>query len=430
MSEGTKQEDFWEDIFSEMKEEFNKFNENFDKNFIKPNIVLSGKTGVGKSTLINAIFGSKIAKAGEGKPVSQSLFKYDIADINVNLFDTKGLELDPQEREKSRNSIIGEISKRAESSNVEEHMHVMWYCISNESRRIEDVELEWIKDFSNYMPVIVVLTQTLDADETFQRIIEKECPEVKICRVLAEERKLFGNLIIPPHGLKNLISETMNILPDATVRAFTAAQKIKIEEKIKSAKELLKERLDSKGPFNYKNLAHLADTLPIGLDVLGKGAVYLYIAKDIMTVMGIPVSENLIKFSKEAKPLLKSILLPFILFEGSKTVGKAAVKYGSEKFGPKVVAFITKLLGKNIGKSNIILSPVVGLIMGSFNRKVTEKIANAFIDVCSDFLRSEQNFEELSNEEILDILSKNMQEKMEDIQESLEEIVEEELTLS
>ncbi|MED3888345.1 50S ribosome-binding GTPase [Peribacillus frigoritolerans] len=430
MREETKQEDFWEDIFSEMKEEFNKFNENFDKNFIKPNIVLSGKTGVGKSTLINAIFGSKIAKAGEGKPVSQSLIKYDIADINVNLFDTKGLELDPQEREKSRNSIIGEISKRAESSKVEEHMHVMWYCISNESRRIEDVELEWIKDFSNYMPVIVVLTQTLDTDETFQRIIEQECPEVKICRVLAEERKLFENVIIPPHGLKNLISETMNILPDATVRAFTAAQKIKIEEKIKSAKELLKERLDSKGPFNYKNLAHLADTLPIGLDVLGKGAVYLYIAKDIMTVMGIPVSKNFIKFSKEAKSLLKSILLPFILFEGSKTAGKAAVKYGSEKFGPKVVAFISKLLGKTIGKSNIILSPVVGLIIGSFNRKVTEKIANVFIDVCSDFLRSEQNFEELSNEEILDILSKNMQEKMEDIQESLEEIVEEELTLS
>ncbi len=350
--------------------------------------------------------------------------------VKVNLFDTKGLELDPQEREKSRNSIIEEISKRAESSNVEEHMHVMWYCISNESRRIEDVELGWIRDFSNYMPVIVVLTQTLDTDETFQKIIERECPEVKICRVLAEERKLYGNLIIPPHGLKNLISETMNILPAATVRAFTAAQKIKIEEKIKSAKELLKERLDSKGPFNYKNLAHLADTFPIGLDVLGKGAVYLYIAKDIMTVMGIPVSKNFIKFSKEAKPLLKSILLPFILFEGSKTVGKAAVKYGSEKYGPKVIAFITKLLSKNISKSNIILSSVVGLIMGSFNRRVTEKIANVFIDVCSDFLRSEQNFEELSNEEILDILSKNMQEKMEDIQESLEGIVEEELTIS
>jgi predicted GTPase len=430
MTEETKHDDIWEDIFTEMKEEIKKFNEDFDKNFIKPNIILSGKTGVGKSTLINAIFGSVIATTGEGKPVSQSLEKYDIEDINVNLFDTKGLELDPQEREKSHNSIIGEIIKRADSPNVEEHMHVMWYCISNESRRIENVELEWINDFSKYMPVIVVLTQTLDTDETFQKKIEKECPEVKICRVLAEERKLYGDVIIPPHGLKNLIGETLNILPEATVRAFTAAQKIKIEEKIKSAKELLKERLDSKSPFNYKNLGHVADTLPIGLDVLGKGAVYLYIAKDIMTVMGIPVSKNFLKFTKEANSLLKSILLPFILFEGGKTAGKAAVKYGSEKLGPKVGSFITKLFGKTMGKGNIVLSPVVGLIMGSFNRKVTEKIANVFIDVCSDFLRNELNFEELSNEEILNILSKNLQQKMEGIQESLEEIVEEEISIT
>jgi predicted GTPase len=421
MTEKTKQDDIWKDVISEMKEEFNKFNEDFDKKFLKPNIVLSGKTGVGKSTLINAIFGSVIAKAGEGKPVSQSLEKYNVEDLNVNLFDTKGLELDPKEREKSRNSIIDEIMKRADSPNIEEHMHVMWYCISNESRRIEDVELEWINDFSKYMPVIVVLTQTLDTDETFQKKIEKECPKVGICRVLAEERKLYGDVVIPPHGLKNLISETVKILPEATVRAFTAAQKIKIEEKIKSAKELIKERLDSKSPFNYKNLAHVADTFPLGLDVVGKGAVYLYIAKDIMTVMGIPVSKNFLKFTKEANSLLKSIILPFILFEG----GKTAVKYGSEKLGPKVAAFISKLLGKSIGKGNIVFSPVVGLIIGSFNRKVTEQIANVFIDVCSDFLRNEHNFEELSNEEILSILSKSMQQKMEDIHENLEKMVDE-----
>lgn len=413
------------DFVSVMMETLKKFDEQFDQNFIKPNIVLSGKTGVGKSTLINAIFGSEVAETGEGKPVSQSLIKYDIQGIDVNLFDTKGLELNPQEREESRKSIIEEISKHAESSNVKDHMHVMWYCISNESRRIEDEELEWIKSFSDYMPVIIVLTQTLDSDERFQRIIEKECPKLKICRVLAEERQLYGNLVIPPHGLKNLISETISILPDATVRAFTAAQKIKIEEKINSAKKLLRERLDSKGPFNYKNLAHLADTLPIGLDVLGKGAVYLYLFKEIMTVMGIPVSKNFVEFSKEATPLLKSILLPFIFFEGSKIAGKSIFKYGSEKYGPKVMASITKLLGKNISKSSLILSPVISLIIGSYNRKATEKIANVFIKVCSDFLRTEKDFDELSNKEILEILSTNMQVKMEEIEESLEEIAEE-----
>lgn len=60
--------------------------------------------------------------------------------------------------------------------------------------------------------------------------------------------------------------------------------------------------------------------------MLGRGAIYLYMAKDIMTVMGIPVTKNFFKFSKEAKPLLRAIALPFVLSEG----GKVAVKKGKE----------------------------------------------------------------------------------------------------
>ncbi|WHY72648.1 GTPase [Fictibacillus enclensis] len=430
MEEESKQRDFWEDLFTDMKEEFSKFNEDFDKKFIKPNIVLSGKTGVGKSTLINGIFGRDYAKEGSGKPVSQSLVEYNFPDTPINLFDTRGIELDPAKREESRKDIIGEINKRANSSDVEDHMHVMWYCISNEGRRIEDVEIEWIKDFANYMPVIIVLTQTLDNNEVFQKSIEQECPNLKICRILAKERELYGGIKIPPHGLKNLVSETMEILPEATVRAFTAAQKIKIEEKIDSAKKLIQERLDSRNPLNYKNLAHAADALPIGLDVLGKGAVNLYIAKDIMTVMGIPVTKNFFEFAKEAKPLLDSIVFPFLIFEGSKAAGKIAFRYGGEELGKRILFYITNILGKTVGKGNLALSPVVGLILGSFNRKVTEKIANGFIEVCSDFLRSEVNYNELPKEEILDILSRNMKEKMEDMQESLETIAEEELAIN
>ncbi|GKU84119.1 hypothetical protein NCCP28_35150 [Niallia sp. NCCP-28] len=353
------------------------------------------------------------------RTLSLSLKEFSVPGVDVNLFDTKGLELDSREREVSRNSIIEEIKRRAKSSSEEEHMHVMWYCISNESKRIEDTEIAWIRDFSKYMPVIIVLTQTLDTEEELKGYLETELTGVVICQVLAKDRNIIGH-VIPAHGLKVLINETMKILPEATQRAFTAAQKIKIEEKIKSARQFIQERLDSKGPFNYKNLGHIADTLPIGLDFIGKGAVYLYIAKDIMTLMGIPVDKNFLKFSKQAKPLIKSIVLPFVFFEGTKTVGKAAVKYGSEKIGTKAPTYLTKLLGKSVGKGNIIISPVVGLILGTFNRKVTEKIANVFIDVCSDFLRSKINYQELSYEEIMEILSKNMEKKMEENKDEFE----------
>ncbi|WP_231224391.1 hypothetical protein [Helicobacter pylori] len=40
------------------------------------NILLMGVAGMGKSSLINGLFGKKIAKAGIGKPITQHLEKY------------------------------------------------------------------------------------------------------------------------------------------------------------------------------------------------------------------------------------------------------------------------------------------------------------------------------------------------------------------
>lgn len=419
MREESIQDKILKEAYSRLEEEIKKLNEEFNENFRKPNIVLSGKTGVGKSTLINAVFGRHLAEAGEGKPVSQALKEFNIPDVSVNLFDTKGIELDINERDLSRKSIVNEIEKRATSSKTEEHMHVMWYCISNESRRIEDVEIEWIKEFSRYMNVIIVLTQTLDVDNKFQLEVEKEFPKIKICRVLAEERELFGGLKIPAYGLDSLIDATVKLLPEATKRAFTAAQKIKVEEKIDSAKKLVQERLN-----RYKNLAHIADSLPLGADFLGKGGVYLYIAREVMIVMGIRVNKNFLKFAKDAQPLLRSIALPFAISEGGKAAGKILAKKAGGEGGKKITAYIIKLIGKTAGKGNIVLAPAIGLIFGAFNRRVTEKIANTFIEVCADFLRSELDHEKMSDEEVLNILSKNMENKMHGIQEEIELLVE------
>ncbi|AJD92000.1 hypothetical protein JMA_26830 [Jeotgalibacillus malaysiensis] len=412
--------DIFEEAYKVLEDGVEQLNKDFNEKFIKPNIVLSGKTGVGKSTLINAVFGRPLADAGEGKPVSQALIEYSIPEVSVNLFDTKGIELDPVERKVSRESIVNKIKERASSSDVKDHMHVMWYCISNESKRIEDVEIEWVKEFSEYMHVIIVLTQTIENSETFQKEIEKELPEIQICRVLSEERQLIGDLKIPAHGLDKLVSETVKLLPDATKRAFTAAQKIKVEEKIESAKNLLQDRMGK-----YKNLAHLLEGLPIGVDIAGKAAIYLYIAHDIMKVMGIPVAKNYYKFAKYGKPLLQSIIIPFVVAEGGKGLGKTFAKEGGGEIGKKLTDIVIKLFGKNVFKGgSTIISPIVGFIFGTFNRKITEKIANAFIDVCAEFLRNEINYENLSEEEILEILSVQMNKKMIDIQDEIEQIVE------
>ena len=53
------------------------------------NIVLMGATGTGKSSLVNAMFGSNVVKSGSGEPVTQYLEKIHVPAKGITLLDTK-----------------------------------------------------------------------------------------------------------------------------------------------------------------------------------------------------------------------------------------------------------------------------------------------------------------------------------------------------
>ena len=60
---------------------------------IKTNVLIIGKSGVGKSSLLNYIFGKELEKTGAGKPISEGINTHDYEyddEFVISISDTEG----------------------------------------------------------------------------------------------------------------------------------------------------------------------------------------------------------------------------------------------------------------------------------------------------------------------------------------------------
>ena len=188
------------------------------------NIIIAGKTGVGKSTLVNAVFKGNLAETGVGKPVTQTMKEYSKEGEPVHIFDTRGFELGNALT--IREELKSEIEKRKKLGDMKKQIHLAWFCISNDGKRVEKAEIEFINDLAKEIPVVVVLTKTLDTSLEFYNIVKDECREAtNVIRVLAQPYETpIGT--IPAMGLEELIDHTYEIVPDIAKAALAASQKV------------------------------------------------------------------------------------------------------------------------------------------------------------------------------------------------------------
>ena len=124
-----------------------------------------GKTGVGKSTLVNAVFKRNVAKTGVGAAITLKNEKYTYRiyfrnqPVDLTLYDTVGLEIDS---EKNRSTLLGiqsHISSQAPESI--DDINIIWYCLNSNSNRFEQYEDDLLKQLRYKYEIPYIISQLL-----------------------------------------------------------------------------------------------------------------------------------------------------------------------------------------------------------------------------------------------------------------------------
>lgn len=258
------------------------------------NIVVAGKTGAGKSTLINNIFTEHLAATGIGMPVTDHVCKLEKQGVPLSIFDTRGLELGAEAQAESFMEIKDIIAKGAMSPDVSEKIHCLLYCINTAANRIETSEIGFLKEFTHggnilQVPVIVVLTQSFSKKnaEQLKAVIEWEnLPIAQVVPLLAEPYELDEDNVIPSYGLDVLVEVMKQVLPEELEMTLQNVQIASIKEKVKLADKYVLAAASSAA-------AAAAVPLPVA-DSVALIPIQVGMIAKITAVFGIDVSANIV----------------------------------------------------------------------------------------------------------------------------------------
>merc|ERR1712137_92998 len=309
----------------------------------RPRVLIAGNTGAGKSSIINSVFGSELAKEGAGRPITQHFTKYSPENKPVILYDSKGLEAGMQFEEFLNSTLdffenneedIGNVhlpkAYREDATGLEKRVHLVWYVVNAAGARFQDFEERICRELFGRLPIIFILNKcdisTPEQLESLRVILEglklpncvgivqavtvkfnKPLPPVAcgncknvedlviinrskigICEACCQQTPFAS-----PFGLDPVLQLTFDTLPAIAKEAFVAAQRVSFQLKEQRARKIITEFCDEqKHTFTVQGLlqiiAKMLTRLSLAWEFRDHGHLYAsHIAKDMMSSLSL-----------------------------------------------------------------------------------------------------------------------------------------------
>lgn len=373
------------------------------------NIVVAGKSGAGKSSLLNYIADKELFKTGIGSPVTQDYFNlhkhsHPTKDVIYNLYDTKGIE--PNTIKEFEENVIGKIDEFSNSEDFFEHIHTLYYCIASSSKRIETFEINFIKNISKKVDVVIVLTKSdlvSEDDKTeFKEVLKNEVGAsenqidtqirvIEVCSVEITTRKgtsfPYGKESVLNHSLlglwdvfaKHISQKIYDVVYRTSIRTTFNIKNINVTNEIEKNKKTVflenwKKTSQNSDPFNnftfYDTISldRLNSLKRQKLSSFDKSIIKEYFEASLRIYTQIP---TLIYYLEEFKTLVKTEIKNIIDFYSEITLNNIFIPVPlqlSNRIIDEFIIFLNEMLGmfNNIYEDEDIDFELLGKSMSFF----------------------------------------------------------------
>lgn len=218
------------------------------------NLAVIGGSGVGKSSLVNAVFGRDWAKVGKGLPVTRGVQYYH--DDSLGIWDVEGFEIgSPVPPDEQLRSHLKTISEHP----AKEQIAVVWYCVKSNDDRLTPADIAMITELDAAgLPVVLVLTKVdwIRNPITGQRGVAKGVEEFVSWLENPVDPATDQPIVIPyerviltstsdkhgkgkGYGLGELVAETLTLAPEDEKDAFRIAQRLNLPWKRELARPVI-----------------------------------------------------------------------------------------------------------------------------------------------------------------------------------------------